>query len=79
MRFHEYSSLNGTHAILSASKYSWLNYDSERWQPRSALRKQPLLAHDSTSSLQSIFVCVFECPETTQRSTGTSTTLSDIA
>lgn len=30
MHFHEYSSLSGTHAILSASKYSWLNYDSEK-------------------------------------------------
>ena len=30
MHFHDYSSLNGTHAILSASKYSWLNYDSAK-------------------------------------------------
>nr|DAT53469.1 MAG TPA: Protein of unknown function (DUF2800) [Caudoviricetes sp.] len=30
VHFHDYSSLNGTHAILSASKYSWLNYDSEK-------------------------------------------------
>lgn len=30
MHFHDYSSLNGTHAFLSASKYSWLSYDADK-------------------------------------------------
>lgn len=30
MRFNEHDRLAGKHAFLSASKYSWLNYDEER-------------------------------------------------
>lgn len=30
MNFNEHSRLKGEHAFLSASKYSWLNYDEER-------------------------------------------------
>lgn len=30
MIFNEHSNLEGSHAFLSASKYSWLNYDNEK-------------------------------------------------
>ena len=30
MNFNRHSELEGKHAILGASKYSWLNYDDER-------------------------------------------------
>ena len=30
MNFNNHSSLEGKHAFLSASKYSWLNYDEEQ-------------------------------------------------
>ena len=30
MKFNEHSNLQGAHAFLSASKYSWVNYDEER-------------------------------------------------
>ena len=36
MNFNNHSNLNGSHAFLGASKYSWLNYDDEKlkvvWQ-----------------------------------------------
>ena len=30
MTFNKHSNLEGAHAFLSASKYSWLNYDEEQ-------------------------------------------------
>ena len=30
MRFADHSDLKGLHAFLSASKYSWVNYDPEK-------------------------------------------------
>lgn len=30
MQFNDHSSLNGMHALLSASKYHWINYDDEK-------------------------------------------------
>jgi len=32
MNFNEHSRLEGKHAFLSASKYSWLNYDEEKME-----------------------------------------------
>lgn len=34
MRFNEHSNLSGTHALLSPSTYSWVNYDEEHLDRR---------------------------------------------
>ena len=30
MNFHKHSAIEGQHAFLGASKYSWINYDEEK-------------------------------------------------
>ena len=43
MNFNKHSTLQGQHAFLGASKYSWLNYDDERlkaaWQNSLAIKR----------------------------------------